>query len=61
MRLACTRVAANEHDSRGLKPLIRKVGYKPREVYMKTKVTKCQPMYLTFIVEVSKTVYRRSL
>ncbi|XOD67736.1 MAG: hypothetical protein ACMUEL_07430 [Flavobacteriales bacterium Tduv] len=33
MILAVHIVAANEHDSIGLKPLIRKLGYKPREVY----------------------------
>ncbi|XOD67489.1 MAG: hypothetical protein ACMUEL_05975 [Flavobacteriales bacterium Tduv] len=33
MILAVHSVAANEHDSRGLKLLIRKLGYKPREVY----------------------------
>ncbi|XOD67946.1 MAG: hypothetical protein ACMUEL_08695 [Flavobacteriales bacterium Tduv] len=27
-------VAANEHDSRWLKPLISKLGYKTREVYL---------------------------
>ncbi|XOD68197.1 MAG: transposase [Flavobacteriales bacterium Tduv] len=26
-------MSANEHDSRGLKPLISKLEYKPREVY----------------------------
>ncbi|XOD67450.1 MAG: hypothetical protein ACMUEL_05760 [Flavobacteriales bacterium Tduv] len=53
-------LAANDHDSRGLKPLIRKLAYKP-DKYMHSKVTKCQPTCLTFIVEVSNTVYRRSL
>ncbi|XOD66762.1 MAG: transposase [Flavobacteriales bacterium Tduv] len=32
-RLAIHSVAANEHDSRALKPLINKLGYKPREIY----------------------------
>ncbi|XOD68156.1 MAG: transposase [Flavobacteriales bacterium Tduv] len=32
MILAVHSVADNEHDSRGVKPLIRKLGYKPREV-----------------------------
>ncbi|XOD67993.1 MAG: hypothetical protein ACMUEL_08970 [Flavobacteriales bacterium Tduv] len=57
MILELHSVAANEHDSRGLKPLISKLGYKPREVYMQTKVTKCQPTCLTFIVEASKRSY----
>ncbi|XOD67375.1 MAG: hypothetical protein ACMUEL_05285 [Flavobacteriales bacterium Tduv] len=26
---------------------------------MQIKITKCQPIYLTFIVEASNTVYRR--
>ncbi|XOD67098.1 MAG: hypothetical protein ACMUEL_03585 [Flavobacteriales bacterium Tduv] len=30
MRLAVHIVAANEHDSRGLKPLIKKIGYNPQ-------------------------------
>ncbi|XOD67066.1 MAG: hypothetical protein ACMUEL_03400 [Flavobacteriales bacterium Tduv] len=33
MILAVHSVAANEHDSRGLKLLISKLGYKPREIY----------------------------
>ncbi|XOD67631.1 MAG: transposase [Flavobacteriales bacterium Tduv] len=33
MILSVHSVAVNEHDSRGLKPLISKLGYKPREVY----------------------------
>ncbi|XOD68207.1 MAG: transposase [Flavobacteriales bacterium Tduv] len=33
MILALHSVVANEHDSRGLKLLIRKLGYKPREIY----------------------------
>ncbi|XOD67573.1 MAG: transposase [Flavobacteriales bacterium Tduv] len=33
MILAVHSVSANEHDSRGLKPLISKLGYKPKEVY----------------------------
>ncbi|XOD67145.1 MAG: hypothetical protein ACMUEL_03895 [Flavobacteriales bacterium Tduv] len=33
MILAVHSVAANEHDSRGLNPLISKLGYKSREVY----------------------------
>ncbi|XOD68088.1 MAG: hypothetical protein ACMUEL_09550 [Flavobacteriales bacterium Tduv] len=33
MILAVHSVAANEHDSRGLRRLINKLGYKPREVY----------------------------
>ncbi|XOD66583.1 MAG: transposase [Flavobacteriales bacterium Tduv] len=33
MILAVHSVAANEHDNRRLKPLIRKLGYNPREVY----------------------------
>ncbi|XOD66948.1 MAG: hypothetical protein ACMUEL_02700 [Flavobacteriales bacterium Tduv] len=41
-----------------LKPLISKLGYKPREVYAK-KDSKFQLMYLIFIVEASKTVYRK--
>ncbi|XOD68051.1 MAG: hypothetical protein ACMUEL_09335 [Flavobacteriales bacterium Tduv] len=51
-------VVANEHDSRGLKPLISKLGYKPREVYA-GKGIKYQPTCLTFIVEASKIVYIR--
>ncbi|XOD68149.1 MAG: hypothetical protein ACMUEL_01565 [Flavobacteriales bacterium Tduv] len=35
MILATHSVAANENDSRGLKPLISKLGYKTREVYAK--------------------------
>ncbi|XOD66979.1 MAG: hypothetical protein ACMUEL_02885 [Flavobacteriales bacterium Tduv] len=31
--LALHSVVANEDDSRGLKPLISKLEYKPREVY----------------------------
>ncbi|XOD67257.1 MAG: transposase [Flavobacteriales bacterium Tduv] len=34
MILAVHSVAANEHDSIGLKPLIRKLGYNTREVYV---------------------------
>ncbi|XOD68133.1 MAG: hypothetical protein ACMUEL_00330 [Flavobacteriales bacterium Tduv] len=34
MILAVHNIITNEHDSRGLKPLIRKLGYKPREVYV---------------------------
>ncbi|XOD67189.1 MAG: transposase [Flavobacteriales bacterium Tduv] len=34
MILAVDSVAANEYDSRGLNPLIRKLGYKPPEKYM---------------------------
>ncbi|XOD68212.1 MAG: transposase [Flavobacteriales bacterium Tduv] len=34
MILAVHSVAANEHDSRRLKPLISKLGYKPREIYV---------------------------
>ncbi|XOD67391.1 MAG: hypothetical protein ACMUEL_05385 [Flavobacteriales bacterium Tduv] len=30
-------VATNEHDSRGVKLLISKLGYKPREVYYANK------------------------
>ncbi|XOD67947.1 MAG: hypothetical protein ACMUEL_08710 [Flavobacteriales bacterium Tduv] len=56
MILALHSVAANEHDSRGLKPLISKLGYS-QEKYMQKKVTKFQPTCLTFIVEASKTVY----
>ncbi|XOD66960.1 MAG: hypothetical protein ACMUEL_02775 [Flavobacteriales bacterium Tduv] len=59
MRLAVHSVAANEHD-RGLKLLIRKLGIK-LEKYMQTKVTTFQPTCLTFIVEASKTLYRRCL
>ncbi|XOD67495.1 MAG: hypothetical protein ACMUEL_06010 [Flavobacteriales bacterium Tduv] len=59
MILAVHSVAANEHDSKGLKPLINKLGYKPQEKYMQIKITKCQLTCLTFIVEASKTVYRR--
>ncbi|XOD68274.1 MAG: transposase [Flavobacteriales bacterium Tduv] len=33
MILAVHNLAANEHDSRRVKPLITKLGYKPREVY----------------------------
>ncbi|XOD67337.1 MAG: hypothetical protein ACMUEL_05065 [Flavobacteriales bacterium Tduv] len=33
MILAVHGVAANEYDSSELKPLICKLGYKPREVY----------------------------
>ncbi|XOD67200.1 MAG: hypothetical protein ACMUEL_04270 [Flavobacteriales bacterium Tduv] len=33
MTLAVYTLAANEHDNRGLKPLISKLGYKPRKVY----------------------------
>ncbi|XOD67141.1 MAG: hypothetical protein ACMUEL_03870 [Flavobacteriales bacterium Tduv] len=33
MILAAHSVSANEHDSRGLKPLISKLVYKQREVY----------------------------
>ncbi|XOD66722.1 MAG: hypothetical protein ACMUEL_01360 [Flavobacteriales bacterium Tduv] len=33
MILAVHSVVANEYDSRGLKPLISKLGYKPKEVY----------------------------
>ncbi|XOD66530.1 MAG: hypothetical protein ACMUEL_00245 [Flavobacteriales bacterium Tduv] len=33
MILAVHSVATNEHDSRGLKPLISKLRYKVREVY----------------------------
>ncbi|XOD67756.1 MAG: hypothetical protein ACMUEL_07555 [Flavobacteriales bacterium Tduv] len=40
MILAVHSVAANEHNSRGLKQLIRKLGYKPREVYA-DKGSKC--------------------
>ncbi|XOD68103.1 MAG: hypothetical protein ACMUEL_09650 [Flavobacteriales bacterium Tduv] len=36
MMLAVHSVAANEHDSRWLKPLISKLGYKPqRSIYNK--------------------------
>ncbi|XOD68073.1 MAG: hypothetical protein ACMUEL_09455 [Flavobacteriales bacterium Tduv] len=56
--LAIHSVATNEHDSKGLKPLISKLGYKPPEKYMQIKVTKFQPTCLTFIVETSKTLYR---
>ncbi|XOD66687.1 MAG: hypothetical protein ACMUEL_01175 [Flavobacteriales bacterium Tduv] len=51
--LAVHSVAANEHDSRKLKLLISKLGYN-LEKYMQTKVSKSQPMCLTFIVEASK-------
>ncbi|XOD67781.1 MAG: hypothetical protein ACMUEL_07730 [Flavobacteriales bacterium Tduv] len=54
MILAVHSVATNEHDSRGVKPLIGKLRYTP-EKYMQTKVIKVQPTYLTFIVEASKT------
>ncbi|XOD66685.1 MAG: hypothetical protein ACMUEL_01165 [Flavobacteriales bacterium Tduv] len=50
MILVVHSLAANEHDSRGLNPLISKLGYKTREVYA-DKVTKNQPTYLIFIVE----------
>ncbi|XOD67694.1 MAG: transposase [Flavobacteriales bacterium Tduv] len=56
--LAVHNVAANEHDSRGLKPLIGKLRYNPIEVYAEKGyqvVAKC----LTFIVEASNTVYRK--
>ncbi|XOD67527.1 MAG: hypothetical protein ACMUEL_06195 [Flavobacteriales bacterium Tduv] len=33
MILAIHSVAANEHDSIGIKPLIIRLGYKAREVY----------------------------
>ncbi|XOD67829.1 MAG: hypothetical protein ACMUEL_08010 [Flavobacteriales bacterium Tduv] len=33
MILAVHTVAANEHDSRWIKPLISKLGYKPKKVY----------------------------
>ncbi|XOD68227.1 MAG: transposase [Flavobacteriales bacterium Tduv] len=39
MILAVHSVAANEHDSRGIKPLINKLGYN-LEKYKRTKVTK---------------------
>ncbi|XOD66525.1 MAG: hypothetical protein ACMUEL_00220 [Flavobacteriales bacterium Tduv] len=52
-------VASNEHDSRGLKLLISKLGDINQEKYMQPKVTKFQKTCLTFIVEASKTVYRR--
>ncbi|XOD67469.1 MAG: transposase [Flavobacteriales bacterium Tduv] len=58
MILVVHSVAANEHDSRGLKSSICKLGYKPREVYA-DKGTKCLPTCLTFIVEASNMVYRR--
>ncbi|XOD67618.1 MAG: hypothetical protein ACMUEL_06740 [Flavobacteriales bacterium Tduv] len=50
MILAVHSVADNEHDSRGLNPLIRKLGYKAREVYV-DKVYKFQLMCFAFIVE----------
>ncbi|XOD67137.1 MAG: transposase [Flavobacteriales bacterium Tduv] len=55
MILAVHSVAANEHDSRGLKALISKLGYKARDVYA-DKVTKCHSTCLTFIVEASNPV-----
>ncbi|XOD67268.1 MAG: hypothetical protein ACMUEL_04670 [Flavobacteriales bacterium Tduv] len=58
MILVVHSVAANEHDSRGLKPLISKLEYNP-EKYMQTKVPKYQTRYFTFIVEASKAVYRK--
>ncbi|XOD66917.1 MAG: hypothetical protein ACMUEL_02520 [Flavobacteriales bacterium Tduv] len=56
MILAVHSVATNKYDSRGLKPLISKLGYINQEKYRQTKVTKCQPTCLTFIVEASKSV-----
>ncbi|XOD67692.1 MAG: hypothetical protein ACMUEL_07160 [Flavobacteriales bacterium Tduv] len=61
MILAVHSVTANKHNSIGAKPLVSKLGCRPPEKYMQRKVTKFQPTCLTFIVEASKIVYRRSL
>ncbi|XOD66636.1 MAG: hypothetical protein ACMUEL_00870 [Flavobacteriales bacterium Tduv] len=55
MILAAHSVATSEHNSRELKALISKPGYKP-EKYMQIKVTKFQLTCLTFIVEALKTI-----
>ncbi|XOD67016.1 MAG: hypothetical protein ACMUEL_03120 [Flavobacteriales bacterium Tduv] len=55
MILAVHGIAANKHDSNGIKPLIPKLGYKLRKVYA-DKSTRLQTTCLTFIVETSKTV-----
>ncbi|XOD67296.1 MAG: hypothetical protein ACMUEL_04845 [Flavobacteriales bacterium Tduv] len=52
------RIATNEDDSRGLKPLISKLGYKTRQIYA-DKTYYASANVSTFIVEASKTVYRR--
>ncbi|XOD67586.1 MAG: hypothetical protein ACMUEL_06555 [Flavobacteriales bacterium Tduv] len=58
MILAIHSLAANEHDSRGVKKLINKLRYNPKK-YMQTKVTKYQTTCLTFIVEALKILYRK--
>ncbi|XOD67787.1 MAG: hypothetical protein ACMUEL_07780 [Flavobacteriales bacterium Tduv] len=60
MILAVHSLAANEHDSRGAKAINKKSRMINPEKYMETKVTKCQPTCSTFIVEASKTVYKRN-
>ncbi|XOD67635.1 MAG: hypothetical protein ACMUEL_06840 [Flavobacteriales bacterium Tduv] len=49
MTLVVHRVADNNNNSRGLKPLIRKLGYKTREIYTE-KGYQYQPTCLIFIV-----------
>ncbi|XOD67816.1 MAG: hypothetical protein ACMUEL_07945 [Flavobacteriales bacterium Tduv] len=49
MILAVHSIAANEHDSKGLNTLTRKLVYKPREIHA-DKGYQAQPTCLTFIV-----------
>ncbi|XOD67750.1 MAG: hypothetical protein ACMUEL_07520 [Flavobacteriales bacterium Tduv] len=60
MRLAVHSIAANEHDSKRLEPLIIKLVYNTKEIYT-DKGYQDQPTFFTLIVETSKTVYRKKL
>ncbi|XOD68054.1 MAG: hypothetical protein ACMUEL_09355 [Flavobacteriales bacterium Tduv] len=58
MILAVHSVPANEHDSKEVKPLIRKLGYKTREVYT-DKSYQVPANVVYFHSQGFKTVYRK--